>query len=107
MHARRWRQHTATPTTSFDGWGRARIHVSLTQSHGRERRRVNTRNSQGNFGRPHSSHTVTLPFRTLPLERDFAPEDQLLHFIALDVDTWATRIWNEGISGVVDSLKSA
>ncbi|RNC33892.1 amino acid transporter [Trypanosoma cruzi] len=29
-------KHTAAPKASFDGWGRASIHVSPTQSHGRE-----------------------------------------------------------------------
>ncbi|RNF00775.1 amino acid transporter, partial [Trypanosoma cruzi] len=34
--AARWRKHTAAPTASFDGCGRASIHVSQTYSHGGE-----------------------------------------------------------------------
>ncbi|RNC38403.1 structural maintenance of chromosome protein 4, partial [Trypanosoma cruzi] len=72
-----------------------------------ERRRVNTHTSQGSFGRPRLPHSMPLPSRTFPLEDGSGAEDQLLHFLALDVDTWAPRVWNDVVSGVLVNLRCA
>ncbi|RNF21500.1 hypothetical protein TcG_02849, partial [Trypanosoma cruzi] len=106
MHARRWRQHTAASTASFDGWGRASIHVSSTQSHGRETAGQHPY-VRGNFGRPHLPHSMPLPFHTSPLEDGSGAEDQVLHFLAFDLTTWVPRIWNDVISGVLVDLRCA
>ncbi|EKG04833.1 hypothetical protein TCSYLVIO_004104 [Trypanosoma cruzi] len=50
---------------------------------------------------------MPLPFRTFPLEDDSGAEDQVLHFLALDVDTWAPRVWNDVVSGVLVDLRCA
>ncbi|RNC38396.1 ubiquitin hydrolase, putative,cysteine peptidase, Clan CA, family C19, partial [Trypanosoma cruzi] len=71
------------------------------------RRRVNTQTSQDNFGRPHLPHSMPLPFHTFPLEHGFGAEDQVLHFLALDVNTWAPRVWNDVVSGVLVDLRCA
>ncbi|RNC34630.1 helicase-like protein, partial [Trypanosoma cruzi] len=44
---------------------------------------------------------------TVPLEEDSFSEGRVMHFLALDVTTWAPRVWNEGISEVVVGSRSA
>ncbi|RNC51348.1 selenocysteine-tRNA-specific elongation factor, partial [Trypanosoma cruzi] len=50
---------------------------------------------------------MPLPSRTFPFEDDSGAEDQVLHFPALDVDTWAPCVWNDVISGVLVDLRCA
>ncbi|RNC41690.1 helicase-like protein [Trypanosoma cruzi] len=47
-----------------------------------------------------------MPSRT-SLDAHSGTEDQVLHFVAFGVATWALRIWNEGISVVIAYLLSA
>ncbi|RNC42684.1 selenocysteine-tRNA-specific elongation factor [Trypanosoma cruzi] len=104
-HARRWHKYTVKSIASFDGLGRVSIRVSPTNLAG-ERRRINTQNSQSNSG----NYIFLFCCRCLPivpLEEDSGSEGQVLHFLALDVTTWAPRAWNEGISEVVVNLRSA
>ncbi|KAF8276015.1 hypothetical protein TcBrA4_0131580 [Trypanosoma cruzi] len=68
--------------------------------------RFSTQASQGNLGRPHLSHLTNMPSRT-SLDAHSGTEDQVLHFVAFGVATWALRIWNEGISVVIADLLSA
>ncbi|RNC54208.1 putative trans-sialidase [Trypanosoma cruzi] len=56
------------------------------------RRRVNTHKSQGNVGRPHLPHSMPLPSCNSLLEDDSGPEDQVLHFLAFGVTTFAPWI---------------
>ncbi|KAF8282745.1 hypothetical protein TcYC6_0021710 [Trypanosoma cruzi] len=50
---------------------------------------------------------MPLPSCTSHWDAHSGQEEEQLSFCAFDVTTWARRVWNEGVSGVVVDLRSA
>ncbi|KAF8287394.1 hypothetical protein TcYC6_0033880 [Trypanosoma cruzi] len=103
-HARQWRKYTSKSTASFDGLGRVSIRVSPTnltwERDGGSTPRCLRPIRETNF-------FLLLSPPTVHLEEDSGSEGRVLHFLALEVTTWAPRVWNEGISKVAVDLRSA
>ncbi|EKF33277.1 hypothetical protein MOQ_002858 [Trypanosoma cruzi marinkellei] len=72
-----------------------------------ERRRGIPQTSQDNFVKPRFHPSMPLPSRTSPLVDPSGAEEEEPRFCVFDADTFPTRIWNEGISGVLVEIRDA
>ncbi|EKF29689.1 hypothetical protein MOQ_006513 [Trypanosoma cruzi marinkellei] len=94
-HARGWRKYTVT-SLSLTGpllGKNTKCPSQMQQKLTGERRQVSTQMSQGGSG----NYVFLFCCRrlpTVPSEDDSDSEGRVLHLLALDVNTWAPRVWN-------------